>query len=1274
MTTTEQFLVGIGIDPRSVRTFLKDVEKVRNSAEGGQVDITVTSNAGEVTSQISSDLATVDKQATEFTDGFTEGLDDATDAANELQKGLLAIAAAAAVGFAAAIKFAAEEGRNLAQANAILKLSTEELNDVQTELRQIATETGLTFQNVSGALFDVASSGRRGADALEAIRAAALVAAPGGAEVVEVYSALDAIMKNFGVSASEAADALVQTAEQSVATISEVADSVALLGPVASAFGIAFEEIAGAIAAVTGAQVNAAIATTQIRALISTFISPAKELAKEFERIGITVGDTAFRTQDLADKLRILQRESARGNVQLGQLFDRRALAAAARLVDNLENFNVQVRGIVSASGAAAEAFQSFRVQASVQLDEFRASVINAATAIGSDLLETVRPFLEFLTDFINENRALISILGRVVIALGALITIATIAAFVINQISAAVTLASFAWTRYAVAQTVATFATAAFETVIAPLLPVIFGIGIALTAVAGVFLLFRDSIGKAANASRDFISRVAREFTPVVEQLVEAFEALIVPIREVTVESARLIGEAVQPLVEAMGELGGVIGAVVIREIRRLADLAIALVRGFVLITAATIRMTTAFLEVPIEFLSNAFDTFKIVLRAFGIELDRTSRKAQDAVLSPVQQQLLDADAAALQRFNRIIKESGDVSFAAAFQQATSSKIRIEALRALQEQGNISVAQEQELADLTADTASAGDIATTSAERLTAARKNTAIATDLLNRTQEETAKIIAKTEKEIIAIRQGSENAQIVAIRNAGLQRIEILRANATAQIGLIESIRKQIAVLNADESQDNTAALNVLRERLANSQAAFSEVTGAIADNLERFNSRVIQAGTARVNALEELGRRRVENARKSAEEVIKANRSIVTEAEKDLEKLKDVRDRELAQGRDFLQQLRDQETGRRDPALLALQRLEREAMARLAGASVDDAAAALQILQTQVERLTQATEEQTRVNEQLEQVRARIRAGQRDDRDTSADVQREAALTERLVELEARRVERATAAQGVRERLGEITENAAEREEELSGLISAEEEKIRAAKEQISIINTRLEAEEQRLTDQKIRQVAAQKEFNKLQLEALRAAEALSIASVFGSGGGAADRTQQAETRLQRVTQLADEAARRSTETSRAVNLAVQEGRAIISAQTSEFQTFIDQIRVRQELESLRAEAATAAVTEFQTATERVAASAELTATAVSSATANVEDIGSAQEEFGTAVENGFSAINTQLSAIGTTFERQASDIRRIERQIANQNFDSEGADASASGLS
>lgn len=1267
--STETFLVGLGLDPASVRSFLQSVDRARNTAEGAQIQLSVATNSGEVTSQISADLDRVDAQAQDFTDDFTEGLDEATEAAGELEKGLLAISAAAAVGLFASIKFAAEEGRNLAQANAILKLSAEELSDVQRELRQIATDTGLTFQNVSGALFDVASSGRRGADALDAIRAAALVAAPGGSEVVEVYSALDAIMKNFGVSASQAADSLVQTAEQSIATTAEVAQAIAQLGPLAKAFNIRFEEIAGTFATITAQQVDAARATTQTAALIRAFLKPAAELREEFAKVGLTIGDTAFRTQDLATKIEILRRASEEGTVELSRLFSDEALQAAALLTGNVEALQENISGIVSASGAARAAFAAFRSQAAVQLDAFVAAVTNAATAIGSDLLATVLPFLEFLEEFINENRELISVLGRVGIAFGALIAVVTTINFVIGQLSAVVTVATFAWTRYAASVGIAAIATAFFETVIAPLLPVLILVGAVLAIVAGTFLLFKDEIFAVGGALKGFVTQIGTALLPLLDALKNIFNDLLVPIGELVFSIGASLVEASALLLEVFGELAGLIGSVLLSRLKELVTVFARMVNGLALLVKGAVSFSVAILSTPLGLLQDGVDLFRKALRFLGVQLDDTTQKAERAKISPVERKVLEEDEAALKRFNRILEENTDVTEKSALRQALSAAERLKFLRQLKTQGEISSTQERELAQVTREVADAEEKGAISSERLAKARKNFAIANDILKRTQEEAAKVIKRTEAEIVAVRQGSDAAQLVQLRKAGLERARVLRENAVAQIGVIENLQRKIAFLGQDEAPD-AKLLATLSAKLQANREQFANVSRAIADNFEIFNARIIQAGTVRIDKIEQQGQKEIDNARKVADEVIKQERRKVDAAEKELTRLQGIRDRELSQGRDFLEQLRDQETGRRDPALLALQRLEREATARLAGASVADATAALALLRNEVELLTNRTAEQIRVNEQLAQVRQRINEGRAAERDTTADVAREAELVAQLATLEALRVERKTAAVEVQERLGELTATAQARETELAAQIATEEEKIRDAKEAISVINIRLESEEQRITDQIKAQVVAQREFVRLQQLSLQASKELTAALLVGDSPA---RTELQTSALATVTDLANEAARRSTETSRAVNQAVQEGRVVLQKQTSEFGTFIASIQARQELESQRSSAASAAVTQFQTASERIAASAEITTAAVSASATNVEDIGNAQEEFGQAVEGGFAAVNTKLSEIGAKFEQQAGTIRSLERQIANQSFDTSGADDAASGF-
>lgn len=370
-------------------------------------------------SEIAKDLGSAVKAGAT---GLASSLRPASAAARELQQiakevKVEMLAMGAAVG--AALKGGADESTSYARANVILKASQEELGAMQEKLRAVADQTGRTYGEVAGALYDVASAGFKAEAAVKVVETSAKIAAATGAETRDVFNALATMMNNYGLSAEAAGDKLMRATDLARASMAEMGAALATTGPVASQFKISFDEVAASLALITNKGVPAAQAATQLVALIQSFTSPTGEAVETFDRLGIAYGTTAFQSQSLSQKLAILRKAQDSGSLgMLNMVFGSiEAQKGFLSLSGDAKALAANIREMEVASGRVNEALADFWNKGGPSFGKLLAVVKNLVVAIGGELLAVLQPVIGAVLKLVDAFRGWAVGIGAVVAA-----------------------------------------------------------------------------------------------------------------------------------------------------------------------------------------------------------------------------------------------------------------------------------------------------------------------------------------------------------------------------------------------------------------------------------------------------------------------------------------------------------------------------------------------------------------------------------------------------------------------------------------------------------------------------------------------------------------------------------------------------------------------------------------------------------------------------------------------------------------------------------------
>lgn len=204
---------------------------------------------------------------------------------------LLAVGAGlAATKMAADFQFSAERLVNAAgESRANLKL-------VSDGMLQLASDTGTSTKQIAAGMYMVESAGYHGAAGLTVMKAAAQGAKIENADLGVVSNALTTAMKDMHAPAAQAANVMSQMVAavgQGKMTMDDLAGALHSVLPNATALGLSFPQVAGALATMTAQGVSADQAAQNLNHTIVKLAAPTAAMTTEMASYGLNAADLA---------------------------------------------------------------------------------------------------------------------------------------------------------------------------------------------------------------------------------------------------------------------------------------------------------------------------------------------------------------------------------------------------------------------------------------------------------------------------------------------------------------------------------------------------------------------------------------------------------------------------------------------------------------------------------------------------------------------------------------------------------------------------------------------------------------------------------------------------------------------------------------------------------------------------------------------------------------------------------------------------------------------
>ena len=169
--------------------------------------------------------------------------------------------------------------------------SQKNLKMVSDGILNLAGIVGQTPKALAEGMYLIESAGYHGARGLAILKASAEGAAVGSAEMATVANAVTTAMTDYNIPVSQAANvtsALIETVASGKTHLQDLATSIGKVMPVASALGVNFQTVTGAMATMTNAGLSARFAAQHLQTTLLALSAPTHGSSKALDAVGLS--------------------------------------------------------------------------------------------------------------------------------------------------------------------------------------------------------------------------------------------------------------------------------------------------------------------------------------------------------------------------------------------------------------------------------------------------------------------------------------------------------------------------------------------------------------------------------------------------------------------------------------------------------------------------------------------------------------------------------------------------------------------------------------------------------------------------------------------------------------------------------------------------------------------------------------------------------------------------------------------------------------------------
>ena len=265
-------------------------------------------------------------------------------------------------GISAVVRTLATFEAKMAQVNALLgdRGSTQIMRVLTERARELGATTAFTASQAAEGMKFLTLAGFDALEVFQAIGPALTLAQAGALGLGEAADIVSNVMAAFSIEASEVVDvvdALAFVSSRSNTNIQQLGQAMKFVAPVAGALGVKVDETAVALGILGNAGLQASLAGTSLRRVMSGLLNPSKEATAVFAQMGVTSQELVGFLDEEDGLVKIVEALAKAGldAAQAFTLFGQRGAPGVLALVAQKEELRDLTKATREAEGAAAK-------------------------------------------------------------------------------------------------------------------------------------------------------------------------------------------------------------------------------------------------------------------------------------------------------------------------------------------------------------------------------------------------------------------------------------------------------------------------------------------------------------------------------------------------------------------------------------------------------------------------------------------------------------------------------------------------------------------------------------------------------------------------------------------------------------------------------------------------------------------------------------------------------------------------------------------------------
>jgi TP901 family phage tail tape measure protein len=315
-----------------------------------------------------------------------------------------------------------------------------QVDEWSKKLLQMGPELGKGPKELADALYYVTSSGIKGAEALDVVTISAKASASGLGETKQVADLLTSAMNAYsgsGLTATKTANILTAAVREGKGEASDYAKQIGDVIPIAARMGVTFDQVAGAISAVTLTGNSVSEAVTGLRQALFEIQKPAVGSRKALQQMGLSFEElqSSLATKGLLPTLKTLDDLTKKyGDTVMTKAFPNiRAYNHVLSLLGDRFEENVKLQDRVTNSlGSSQKSYndiaQTIEQKYNKAVAQAQSSLIQFGLALKGPIVSLIEGFTQMiknLTDWFiglsEGGKKLVVTVGLILAAIGPL-------------------------------------------------------------------------------------------------------------------------------------------------------------------------------------------------------------------------------------------------------------------------------------------------------------------------------------------------------------------------------------------------------------------------------------------------------------------------------------------------------------------------------------------------------------------------------------------------------------------------------------------------------------------------------------------------------------------------------------------------------------------------------------------------------------------------------------------------------------------------------------